>query len=203
MLHKHCLTQWPTHIALFGSTGHTPDRIVSYLLRIHLLATFRTKSTWWWPFNHVKHWIVDYGIRRLLRPYRRSRTGLKLLQQIKKIARIITNASIIPNRRTSITQPIKRCLVLLAPPPIKDKNYMDRICWSLANVKSIHGKIDEVQMELHRHIVDLLVITESWLMKDDHVTSNVQPDWLDIISIPRNSGSGGWWDMPSLQNLQH
>ena len=30
--------------------------------------------------NHVKHQIVDYGIRRLLRPYRRCRAGLKLLQ---------------------------------------------------------------------------------------------------------------------------
>ena len=44
-------------------------------------------------------------------------------------------------------------------------------------------------MELHRHNLDLLVITESWLSKDDHVTSNVPPNGFDIVSIPRNNGS--------------
>ena len=73
---------------------------------------------------------------------------------------------------------------------IKEK-YKDRIFLALANVRSIRGKIDEVQMELHRHKLDLLVITESWLSKDDHVTSNVPPDGFDIVSIPRNSGSRG------------
>ena len=68
---------------------------------------------------------------------------------------------------------------------------MDRIYLALANVRSIHGKIDEIQMEHHRHNLDLLVITESWLSKDDHVTSNVPPDGFDIISIPRNNSSRG------------
>ena len=68
---------------------------------------------------------------------------------------------------------------------------MDRIYLALANVKSICGKTDEVQMELHRHNLDLLVIMESWLSKDDHVTSNVPPDGFDIISIPRNNGLRG------------
>ena len=85
--------------------------------------------------NHVKHQIVDYGIRRLLRPYRRSRAGLKLLQQIKEIASIVTNASIIPIRRTSITLPIKKCLVPLAPPLVKDKKYMDRIYFGFSKCK--------------------------------------------------------------------
>ena len=89
--------------------------------------------------NHVKHQIVDYGIRRTLSPYRRSRAGLKLLQWIGEIASIITKSSIIPDRRISITQPIKRCFVLLAPTSIKDKNYMERIYLALANVRSIHG----------------------------------------------------------------
>ena len=67
---------------------------------------------------------------------------------------------------------------------------MARIYLALANVRSIHGKIDEVQMELHRHNWDLLVIMESWLLKDDHVTSNVPPDGFDIISIPRKMAQG-------------
>ena len=46
-------------------------------------------------------------------------------------------------------------------------------------------------MELHRHNLDLSVIMESWLLKDDHVTSNIPPDGFDIISIPRNSGPRG------------
>ena len=46
-------------------------------------------------------------------------------------------------------------------------------------------------MELHRHSLDLLVITESWLSKDDHVTSNVPPDGFDIVSIPKNNGLRG------------
>ena len=68
---------------------------------------------------------------------------------------------------------------------------MDRIYLALANVRSIRGKIDEVQMELHRHNLDLLVITDSRLLKDDHVTSNVPPDGFDIISIPGNNSSRG------------
>ena len=40
-------------------------------------------------------------------------------------------------------------------------------------------------MELHRHKLDLLVVTESWLSKDDHVTSNVPPDGFDIVSNPK------------------
>ena len=59
----------------------------------------------------------------------------------------------------------KRCLVPLVPPLIKEKKYKDRIYLALANVRSICGKIDEVQLELHRHKLDLLVITESWLSK--------------------------------------
>ena len=141
--------------------------------------------------NHVKHQIMDYGIRRIPRPYRRSRAGVKLLQQIRKIASIVNDVSIILERRKSRTRSIKRCLVPLVPPLIKEKKYMDRIYLALANVRSIHGKIEEDQMEIHRHSLDLLVITESWLSKDDHVTSNVPPDGFDIVSIPRNNGSRG------------
>ena len=142
--------------------------------------------------NHVKHQIMNYGIRRIPRPYRRSRAGVKLLQQIRKIASIVNNVSIISERRKSRTRLIKRCLVPLVPSLIKEKKkYMDRIYLALANVRSIHGKIDEVQMELHRHNLDLLVITESWMSKDDHVTSNVPPDGFDKVSIPRNNGSRG------------
>ena len=93
--------------------------------------------------NHVKHRIMDYGIRRIPRPYRRSRAGVKLLQQIRKIASIVNNVCIISERSKSRTRSIKRCLVPLVPPLIKEK-YMDRIYWALANVRSIHGKIDEV-----------------------------------------------------------
>ena len=66
---------------------------------------------------------------------------------------------------------------------------MDRIYLALANVRSICGKKDEVQMDLHRHNLDLLVIMESWLSKDDHITSNVPPDGFEIISILRNNSS--------------
>ena len=141
--------------------------------------------------NHVKHGIMEYGIRRIPRPYRRSRAGVKLLQQIRKIASIVNNVSIILESRSSRTKLEKRCLVPLVPPLIKEKKYKDRIYLALANVRSIRGKIDEVQMELHRHSLDLVVITESWLSKDDHVTSNVPPDGFDIVSIPRNNGSRG------------
>ena len=144
---------------------------------------------------------MEYGIRRIPRPYRRSRAGVKLLQRIRKIASIVNNVSIISESRRSRTKLEKRCLVPLVPPLIKEKKYKDRIHLALANVRSICGKIDEAQMEPHRHSLDLLVITESWLTKDDHVTSNVPPDGFDIVSIPRNNGLRGWWDMSSLQNL--
>ena len=138
--------------------------------------------------NHVKQQIMEYGIRRIPRPYRRSRAGVKLLRQIRKIASIVNNVPIISESRRSRTKLEKRCLVPLVPPLIKEKKYKDRIYLALANVRSIHGKIDEVHMELHRHKLNLLVITESWLSKDDHVTSNVPPDGFDIVSIPRNNG---------------
>ena len=116
---------------------------------------------------------------------------MKLLQQIRKIASIVNNVPIILESRRSRTKLEKRCLVPLVPPLIKEKKYKDRIYLALANVRSILGKIDEVQLELHRHKLDLLVITESWLSKDDHVTSNVPPDGFDIVSIPRNNGCRG------------
>ena len=134
---------------------------------------------------------MEIGIRRIPRPYRRSRAGVKLLQQIRKIASIVNNVSIILESRRSRPKLEKRCLVPLVPPLIKEKKYKDRIYLALANVRSIHVKIDEVQMELHRHSLDLVVITESWLSKDDHVTSNVPPNGFDIVSIPRNNGSRG------------
>ena len=140
--------------------------------------------------NHVKHRIMEYGIRRIPRPYRRSRAGVKLLKWIRKIASIVNNVSKISESRRNTTKSIKRCLVPLVPPLIKEK-YKDRIYLALANVRSIRGKIDEVLMELHRHSLDLLVSTESWLSKDDHVTSNVPPDGFDIVYIPRNNGSRG------------
>ena len=129
---------------------------------------------------------MEYGIRRIPRPYRRSRVGVKLLQWIRKIASIVNNVSIILESR-SRTKLEKRCLVPLVPPLIKEKKYKDRIHLALANVRSIRGKINEVQMELHRHSLDLLVITESWLSKDDHVTSNIPHNGFDIVSIPRNN----------------
>ena len=143
--------------------------------------------------NHVKQLIMEYGIRRIPRPYRRSRAGVKLLQRIRKIASIANNVHYSESSR-SRTKLEKRCLVPLVPPLIKEKKekkYNDRIYLALANVRSILGKIDEVQMEVHRHKLDLLVITESWLTKDDHVTSNVPPDGFDIVSIPRNNGCRG------------
>ena len=45
--------------------------------------------------NHVKQQIMEYGIRRIPRPYRGSRAGVKLLQQIRKIASIVNNVPII------------------------------------------------------------------------------------------------------------
>ena len=93
--------------------------------------------------NHVKHRIMDYGNRRIPRPHRRSRTGVKLLQQIRKIASTVNNVSIISERRKCRIRLIKRCLVPLVPPLIKEKKYMDRIYLALASVRSIHEKNDE------------------------------------------------------------
>ena len=54
--------------------------------------------------NHVKQRIMEYGIRRIPRPYRRSRAGVKLLQWIRKIASIVNNVPIISESRRSRTK---------------------------------------------------------------------------------------------------
>ena len=134
----------------------------------------------------MRSWIINLGIRKQPRPYRRSKGGMNLFHKIhtrisdRHYSLLNTHSSRCPN--PSILKPIPKAI---------DKHRLLNL--SHINAHSIANKIDQFQIEVCDNKVDLCAITEMWIKKDDieAITKEVPPLGYKIFSKPRTTGKNG------------
>ena len=134
----------------------------------------------------MRSWIINLGIRRQPRPYRRSKRGMNLFHKIhtrisdRHYSSLAAHNSRCPN--PSILKPI---------PNAMDKHRLLNL--SHVNARSIANKIDQFQVEVCDNKVDICAITETWIRKDDieAITNEVPPIGYKIFSKPRTTGRNG------------
>ena len=126
----------------------------------------------------MRSWIINLGIRRQPRPYRRSKGGMNLFHKIhtrisdRHYSSLAAHNSRCPN--PSILKPIPKAM---------DKHRLLNL--SHVNACSIANKIDQFQVEVCDNKVDICAITETWIRKDDieAITKEVLHQ-KDIRSFP-------------------
>ena len=130
--------------------------------------------------------IILLGIRRVPRPYRRSRAGIKLFQSIHQKIMDCTLTS--TNRATRSIQ-----LHLLRTLEKHDCVKTKLVILSVINARSITTKIHQFQQELLEHHMDICGITETWIKQDDieATTREIAPSGYKILSLPRSTGQQG------------
>ena len=134
----------------------------------------------------MRSWIINLGIRRQPRPYRRSKGGMNLFHKIhtrisdRHYSSLAAHNSRCPN--PSILKPIPKAI---------DKHRLLNL--SHVNARSFANKIDQFQVEVCDNKVDICTITEIWIRKDDMeaFTKDVPPIGYKIFSKPRTTGRNG------------
>ena len=128
-------------------------------------------------------WIINLGIRKQPRPYKRSKGGMNLFHKIhtrildRHYSSLTTHNSMCPN--PSILKPIPKAM---------DKHRLLNL--SHVNAHSITNKINQFQVEVCDNKVDICAITETWIKKDsiEAITKEVPPLGYKIFSKPRTTG---------------
>ena len=135
----------------------------------------------------VRSTVINLGIRRQPRPYRRSRAGKHLFSRIN----VIVNN----NRCHSKHQPTGPNLTNLAKFARSSMTSVKpgfSLKCGLVNCRSVVNKIPEIQFEIVDHNLDVCALTETWLVEDDTVTPGlIPPPGYAFLSSPRTSGPGG------------
>ena len=131
-------------------------------------------------------WIINLGIRKQPRPYRRSRGGMNLFHKI--------HTRILDRHYSSLTAHNNRCpntLILKPIPKAMDRHRLLNL--SHVNARSITNKIDQFQVEVCDNKVDVCAIMETWIKKDDieAITKEIPPLGYKIFSKPRTTGKNG------------
>ena len=130
--------------------------------------------------------IISLGIRRVPRPYRRSRAETKLFQSIHW--RITDHTLTFTSQVTRSIQ-----LHLLRTLDKCDFAKTKLVTLSVINARSITPKIHQFQQVLLEHNMDICGITETWLKQDDIEATirEIAPSGYKILSSPRSTGQQG------------
>ena len=161
-----------------------------YNLRmLETIGTLARNNNFFTQFHlpqYIRTKIISLGIRRALRPYRRSRAGTKLFQSIH---RRITDHTLTSTNR--VTRPIQ--LHLLRTLDKCDFAKTKLVTLSVINARSITPKINQFHQELLDHHTDICGITETWLKQDDIEATirGIAPSGYKILSSPRSTGQQG------------
>ena len=134
----------------------------------------------------MRSWIINLGIRKQPRPYRRSKGGMNLFHKI--------HTRILDRHYSSLTTHNSRCpnpSILKHIPKTMDKHRLLNL--SHVNAHSIPNKINQFQVEVCDNKVDICAIMATWIKKDDieAITKEVPPLGYKIFSKPRTTGKNG------------
>ena len=137
----------------------------------------------------MRRWVIELGIRKYPRPYRRLRGGCKIFHRIATISIAITTR-VKPNSTRTIDH-----MNLKAFKQQNNENIVlsgTSLNCVLANCRSIINRTQELQLETKENNLDICVLTETWMKPDDNLTHlHMCPDGYKSLSLSRQNCIGG------------
>ena len=129
--------------------------------------------------------IINLGIRRTWRPYRQSRGGQAILDQIHRITSKVTDVFTRSQTKGILLENLKQLN--------RTAEHQKLLNLSLVNARSVRNKCDQVQLYLSNYDIDLCIITEMWLKPSEEIFNEKElcPQGYNIISIPRKGDKAG------------
>ena len=161
---------------------YTSDQLLDIALRSKLTSNYNK----FFLEQEVRSKIIELGIRKHPRPYRRSRAGQNTFH---KITTIIGSRCHQPNWRTIDHASL---YVLKSPMSTCKPNQVKPLGCALVNTRSCIRKTQDIQHLLTDGNLDICALIETWIKTDDNITPiQLCPQGYTCLSTSRTDKQGG------------
>ena len=161
----------------------------NFLKAIGSLLTLKNNFPYFLVEPEVRSNIINLGIRKYKRPYRRSRAGKNLFF---KIHTVLTQWRKTRSTKCDTGSNLSNLIEVRTMPVTNKSAHTCQLKCALLNCHSIVNKIQDLHIELCTNNINFCALTETWIKDDDMLTpKRVCPKGYDSILIPRSDKAGG------------
>ena len=161
----------------------------NFLKAIGSLLTLNDNFPYFSVEPGVRSNIINLGIRKYKRPYKRSRAGEKLFF---KIHTVLTQWRKTRSTKCDTGSNLSNLIEVRTIPVTNKSAHTCQLKCALLNSHSIINEIQDIHIELCTNNINFCALIETWIKEDDMLTLNrMCPKGYDSTSIPRSDKAGG------------
>ena len=170
----------------------------NFLKGIRSLLTLKENLPYFLVEPEVRSNIINLGIRKYKRPYRRSRAGKNLFF---KVHTVLTQWRKTRSTKCDTGSNLSNLIEVKTVPVTNKAAHICHLKCALLNCHSIVNKNQDLHIELCTNNIDFCALTETWIKEDNILTPKrmcPQGIWLHLNSKIRQSRR---WISSSIQEI--